>query len=64
MLDRATLAADLRDHAFGGARGAPHPPAIGAEVELIPVDAETRAVVPVLPAGAGLATLPLLRDLA
>lgn len=62
-LDHATFAADLRDHAFGSRRRGARPPAIGAEVELIPVDAETRAVVPVAAAD-GLSTLPLLRELA
>ena len=62
-LDLATLAADLRDNAFGYRRSAPRPPVIGAEVELIPVDAETRAIVPVT-AEDGPSTLPLLRSLA
>lgn len=60
-LDLATLAADLRDNAFGFRRSAPRPPVIGAEVELIPVDADTRAIVPVSADG-GLSTLPLLRS--
>jgi glutamate--cysteine ligase len=62
-LDLATLAADLRDNAFGFRRSAPRPPVIGAEVELIPVDAETRAIVPVS-AEDGPSTLPLLRSFA
>ncbi|HEU4456728.1 MAG TPA: glutamate-cysteine ligase family protein, partial [Longimicrobium sp.] len=61
-LDLATLAADLRDNAFGFRRSAPRPPVIGAEVELIPVDADTRAIVPVSAVDGGPSTLPLLRS--
>ncbi len=51
------LAADLAEHAFGlGARPSGGPPRVGAEVELIPVAADTRLPVPIV---AG--TLPLLR---
>lgn len=57
-LGRAALAAQLRAEAFGPA--AAGPPRIGAEVELIPVETETGAVVPVQSED-GLATLPLLR---
>jgi glutamate--cysteine ligase len=63
MLDTAALAADLRDHAFGGLRDPHRPPTIGAEVELIPVDAETRAPVPIV-ANEGRSTLPFLRAFA
>jgi glutamate--cysteine ligase len=58
-LARADLLADLRTHAFALGR-APGPPRIGAEVELIPVSAETGAQVPIVSAD-GLSTLPLLR---
>jgi glutamate--cysteine ligase len=61
MLDEAALLADLRDHAFGGRRAAARPPSIGAEVELIPVDADTRAPVPICAPDGGLCTLPFLR---
>jgi glutamate--cysteine ligase len=60
-LDRAALAADLRDVAFGFRRHTVRPPSIGAEVELIPVRADTRALVPVHDPEGGLSTLPLLR---
>lgn len=63
MLDPRDLLADLRDNAFGFRRHTVRPPSIGAEVELIPVDAATRARVPVA-SETGLATLPLLRALA
>ncbi|HET7232117.1 MAG TPA: glutamate-cysteine ligase family protein, partial [Longimicrobium sp.] len=63
MLDPAALAADLRDNAFGGRRRSSRPPSIGAEVELLPVDAETRRQVPIV-AEHGLSTLPLLREFA
>jgi glutamate--cysteine ligase len=62
-LDPALLAADLRDNAFGFRRRTVRPPAIGAEVELIPVDADTRAPVPIVSDG-GPSTLALLRRLA
>lgn len=58
-LARADLLQDLRTDAFALGR-APRRPRIGAEVELIPVSAETGAQVPVV-AAAGLSTLPLLR---
>ncbi len=60
-LDRAALAADLRDNAFGFRRRAARPPAVGAEVELIPARADTGAIVPVDGAEDGVSTLPLLR---
>lgn len=60
-LDPRDLAADLRDHAFGFRRRSLRPPSIGAEVELIPVDAATRAPVPIV-ADEGPSTLPLLRS--
>jgi glutamate--cysteine ligase len=63
MLDPAALAADLRDNAFGGRHRAPRPPSIGAEVELIPVDARTRRQVPII-ADDGVCTLPFLRAFA
>jgi glutamate--cysteine ligase len=61
VIPTAALRDDLARRVFRlGA--APAAPRIGAEVELIPVDAETGAVVPVLPAAeGGRATLPLLR---
>ncbi|HEX5727388.1 MAG TPA: glutamate-cysteine ligase family protein, partial [Longimicrobiaceae bacterium] len=58
--DRAALYADLRENAFGFRRHTARPPAIGAEVELLAVDAETRAPVPVCDP-ARPCTLPLLR---
>jgi glutamate--cysteine ligase len=58
-LARDDLLADLRANAFGLGR-APGPPRVGAEVELIPVSAETGAQVPVVSAE-GPSTLPLLR---
>jgi glutamate--cysteine ligase len=62
VLDPVALLDDLRENAFGFRRHTVRPPSIGAEVELIPVDAETRRVVPVLPAeGHARATLPFLR---
>lgn len=51
---RAELAAELRETAFAGTCG--RPPRIGAEVELIPLDAHTHRVVPV-----GERLLPFLR---
>jgi glutamate--cysteine ligase len=63
MLDHDALAADLRDNAFGQRRREPRPPTLGAEVELIPVDAETRAIVPII-ADEGRSTLPFLRGFA
>ena len=59
MLELAALAADLRDNAFGARRRTLRPPTIGAEVELIPVDAETRAQLPICAEG-GRSTLPFL----
>lgn len=57
----AVLESDLRTLAFGmGPRAALRPRRIGAEVELIPVDAATRAVVPVR-AEEGPCTLQFLR---
>lgn len=58
-LARPALLEDLRAHAFGPGR-APGRPRIGAEVELIPVWADTGAQVPVVSAD-GPSTLPLLR---
>lgn len=58
-LARADLLEDLRTYAFGMGR-APGPWRIGAEVELIPVFADTGAQVPVVSAD-GVSTLPLLR---
>jgi glutamate--cysteine ligase len=63
MLELDALAADLRDNAFGLRRRSPRPPSIGAEVEFIPVDAETRAVVPICE-DEGRTTLPFLRGFA
>lgn len=63
MLELDALAADLRDNAFGLRRRSPRPPSVGAEVEFIPVDAETRAVVPIV-ADRGRGTLPFLRGFA
>ncbi|HEX8246211.1 MAG TPA: glutamate-cysteine ligase family protein [Longimicrobium sp.] len=63
MLELDALAADLRDNAFGLRRRSLRPPSIGAEVEFIPVDADTRAVVPII-AGEGRSTLPFLRGFA
>jgi glutamate--cysteine ligase len=61
VLSRETLRNDLRDHAFGlGRARAEGPPRIGAEVELIPVDADTGAQVPIQSCG-GVATLPVVR---
>lgn len=62
MLDPAALAADLRENAFGGRRSA-EPPSVGAEVELLPVDAGTRRQVPII-ADDGVCTLPFLRGFA
>jgi glutamate--cysteine ligase len=59
MLARADLLDDLRTHAFALGR-APGPLRIGAEVELIPVSAESGAQVPIISSD-GLSTLPLLR---
>ena len=63
MLDLATLERDLRDHAFGGRRGSAGPPSVGAEVELIPVDADTRAQLPIC-SPEGRSTLPFLHAFA
>jgi glutamate--cysteine ligase len=60
MLSRASLYAHLRDAAFALGRTPAAPPHIGAEAELIPVDAETGAPVPVSTPGGG-GTLPFLR---
>jgi glutamate--cysteine ligase len=59
MLARADLLEDLRTHAFALGR-VPGPPRIGAEVELIPVSAESGAQVPIVSVD-GVSTLPLLR---
>jgi glutamate--cysteine ligase len=59
MLELDALAADLRDNAFGARRRSVRPPTIGAEVELIPVDADTRAQLPIQAPG-GRSTLPFL----
>jgi glutamate--cysteine ligase len=59
MLARADLLDDLRTHAFALGR-VPGPLRIGAEVELIPVSAESGAQVPIVSTG-GVSTLPLLR---
>ncbi|HWK88726.1 MAG TPA: hypothetical protein VNP72_01975, partial [Longimicrobium sp.] len=60
-LDPALLADDLRANAFAAPQsGMPQLPRIGAEVELIPVSADTGAQVPIL-AERGPCTLPLLR---
>jgi glutamate--cysteine ligase len=64
MLELAALAADLRDNAFGARRRWVRPPAIGAEVELIPVDAETRAQLPICGPEGGRSTLPFLHAFA
>jgi glutamate--cysteine ligase len=63
MLELAALAADLRDNAFGARRRWVRPPSIGAEVELIPVDADTRAQLPIC-APEGPSTLPFLHAFA
>lgn len=63
MLDLAALEQDLRENAFGAHRGSDGPPSVGAEVELIPVDAETRAQLPIC-AEAGRSTLPFLHAFA
>jgi len=63
MLDPAALAAELRDNAFGGRRRSHRPPSVGAEVELLPVDAATRRQVPIV-ADDGPSTLPFLRQFA
>lgn len=55
------LRASLRDNAFGFRRKAPRPPTIGAEVELIPVETDTRRRVPVCAPPGEPCTLPLLR---
>lgn len=59
MLARAHLLEDLRTHAFALGR-VPGPLRIGAEVELIPVSADTGAQVPIVSPD-GVSTLPLLR---
>lgn len=63
MLDLAALERDLRESAFGGGRRPGGPPSIGAEVELIPVDADTRAQLPIC-APEGRSTLPFLHAFA
>jgi glutamate--cysteine ligase len=64
MLELAALAADLRDNAFGARRRSVRPPSIGAEVELIPVDADTRAQLPICAPDGGRSTLPFLHAFA
>lgn len=64
MLELDALAADLRDNAFGARRRSARPPSIGAEVELIPVDADTRAQLPICAPDGGRATLPFLHAFA
>ncbi len=66
LLDRAALIADLRDRVFApAARGAGSARLLGAEVELIPVEAATGRRCPIEPAEPGddaaPATLPFLR---
>lgn len=51
---------DLAENAFGLGARTPGPPRVGAEVELIPVAADTRRRVPIV-AAEGPGTLPLLR---
>lgn len=63
MLDPGALAADLRDNAFGARRHSQRPPSVGAEVELLPVDAATRRQVPIV-SESGPSTLPFLREFA
>jgi len=60
MLELDWLEADLRDNAFGARRHTLRPPTIGAEVELIAVDAETRAQLPICAPDGGRSTLPFL----
>lgn len=60
MLGRAALRDDLAAEAFALGRDSVRPPRIGAEVELLAVDAETGAPAPIA-AVDGPATLPLLR---
>ena len=63
-LDCATLLADLRENSFGfSLAGLRRPPRIGAEVELIPVFADSGLQVPIQ-AHDGVATLPVLRRFA
>lgn len=62
-VNRAALEADLRTRVFGAAGGLHAPDQIGAEVELIPLTADSCAPVPIQ-ATEGPATLPLLRRLA
>jgi glutamate--cysteine ligase len=64
MLELDALAADLRDNAFGARRPSARPPSIGAEVELIPVDADTRAQLPICSPDGGRGTLPFLHAFA
>jgi glutamate--cysteine ligase len=59
-LSLATLGADLREHTFSLGPRVERPPRIGAEVELIAVDADTRRPVPIV-AEEGRSTLALLR---
>ncbi|MBD0319555.1 MAG: hypothetical protein ICV87_04430 [Gemmatimonadetes bacterium] len=55
-----SLAAELRENAFGLGARVQRPPAVGAEVELIPVAADTGRRVPIV-AEEGASTLPWLR---
>jgi glutamate--cysteine ligase len=60
-LTRAALAADLAEHAFAApARATLTPRRVGAEIELIPVEATTGRRCPI-EAGSAVATLPFLR---
>lgn len=59
------LLAGLRARAFGMRRGAPRPPRLGAEVELIPTEAHSGLPVPIhADREGGPATLPVLRRIA
>jgi glutamate--cysteine ligase len=58
-LDRDALTADLRERVFPRAAASDASPAIGAEVEIIPVDATTGRPLPL--DGTGLTTLSILR---
>ncbi|MGH7528727.1 MAG: glutamate-cysteine ligase family protein [Gemmatimonadales bacterium] len=61
-LGRAALAADLAEHAFAApARASLTPRRLGAEVELIPVEASTGRRCPIEFDGSTVATLPFLR---
>ena len=62
VLTRERLAADLARQVFAApASAALTPRRVGAEVELIPVEAATRRRCPIEPAAGAIATLPLLR---